>query len=71
VPFFFNPNYDTVAAPLRCQPGEEFEANPRFQPVRWGDFRSQRYLGDYADFGKEIQVENFLNEEQQSIVQSE
>lgn len=57
VPFFYNPNYDTVAAPQRCQLQGEFKA--LYRPIRWGDFRSSRYLGDYGDFGEEIQIEHF------------
>eukprot|EP00981_Chlorochromonas_danica_P009309 scaffold2610_cov190-Ochromonas_danica.AAC.2 len=62
VPFFFNPNYDTVISPLPCQPEEVDEAKPRFKPVRWGDFRSERYLGDFANRGEEIQIEQFKEE---------
>lgn len=62
VPFFFNPNYDTVVNPLPCQPEEENEAKPRFKSVRWGDFRSERYLGDFANRGEEIQIEQFKEE---------
>jgi isopenicillin N synthase-like dioxygenase len=56
-PFFFNPAYETVCAPL---PGllEQGEA-PRFRPVSWAHFRDQRSAGDYADYGAEIQIEDF------------
>eukprot|EP01031_Cornospumella_fuschlensis_P027231 gene27231-32898_t len=57
VPFFYNPNYDAVAKPLSCQLQGEFK--PVYRPIRWGDFRSSRYLGDYGDFGEEIQIEHF------------
>ena len=53
-PFFYNPAYDTVVQPLVC-PGHR--AN--YRPIRWGDFRAQRFAGDYADLGKEIQIEDF------------
>lgn len=61
VPFFFNPNYDAVVTPQRCQEDEVHVAKPRFKPVRWGDFRSERYLGDFADRGEEIQIDEFLD----------
>ena len=31
----------------------------KYAPIRWGDFRAKRFLGDYADIGKEIQIEDF------------
>jgi isopenicillin N synthase-like dioxygenase len=56
-PFFFNPSYDTVCAPL---PGllEAGEA-PRFRPISWAHFRDQRSAGDFADYGAEIQIDDF------------
>jgi hypothetical protein len=29
------------------------------RPVPWGEFRLQRYAGDYADLGEEIQVDHY------------
>ncbi len=56
-PFFFNPGYETVCAPL---PGLlEAGETPRFRPVSWSHFRDQRSAGDYADYGAEIQIEDF------------
>jgi isopenicillin N synthase-like dioxygenase len=55
VPFFFNPSYETDCAPLPADGGEE----PRYRPVNWGEFRRARTAGDYADYGKEIQIEDF------------
>jgi isopenicillin N synthase-like dioxygenase len=55
VPFFFNPSYETDCAPLPAAGGEE----PRYRPVNWGEFRQARTAGDYADHGKEIQIEDF------------
>lgn len=34
---------------------------PRYSAIRWGDFRTMRYLGDYADIGEEIQIEQFIH----------
>jgi isopenicillin N synthase-like dioxygenase len=55
VPFFYNPSYDTDCAPLPAVGAEE----PRYRPVNWGEFRRARTAGDYADYGKEIQIEDF------------
>lgn len=56
-PFFLNPAYHTVCAPL---PGilEQGEA-PRYRPISWAHFRDQRSAGDYADYGAEIQIADF------------
>jgi isopenicillin N synthase-like dioxygenase len=53
--FFFNPDYETMVSPLDvCVHGQ-----PKFRPFRWRDYRQQRALGDYADYGREIQIEDF------------
>ena len=56
LPFFFNPAYDTDCAPLEALIGDE---GPHYRPVNWGLFRQARTDGDYADYGKEIQLEDF------------
>ncbi|MDG2306536.1 MAG: 2-oxoglutarate and iron-dependent oxygenase domain-containing protein [Candidatus Binatia bacterium] len=53
-PFFFNPSYDAVCAPLP-DPGRA----PRYRPVPWGEFRSLRAAGDYANVGEEVQVADY------------
>ncbi len=56
-PFFLNPTYDAVCAPL---PGLVTGATPaRFRPVSWSHFRDQRSAGDYDDYGQEIQIDDF------------
>lgn len=55
LPFFFNPSYDATYAPVPTQDG----ASPRYRPINWGEFRQARTDGDYADFGREIQIEDF------------
>jgi isopenicillin N synthase-like dioxygenase len=56
-PFFFNPGYDTVCAPL---PGLLLQGEPpRFEPISWAHFRDQRSAGDFADYGAEIQIDDF------------
>ena len=52
IPFFLNPSYETDCTPLGSEPA-------RYRPVNWGDFRRARADGDYADHGKEIQIEDF------------
>lgn len=56
-PFFLNPRYETEYAPLPAllSGGE----SPRFRPIRWAHFRDQRSAGDFADYGDEIQIEDF------------
>jgi isopenicillin N synthase-like dioxygenase len=55
-PFFLNPRYDTVYAPL---PGALKGGAPRYRPITWGEFRAGRAAGDYADVGAEIQISDF------------
>ena len=54
-PFFYNPAYSTDVTPLHLSADEK----PRYKTVNWGYFRSQRYAGDYANYGEEIQIEQF------------
>lgn len=56
-PYFYNPSYDTVYAPL---PGVCDAANPpRYRPIHWGEFRAARAAGDYADLGEEVQISRY------------
>jgi isopenicillin N synthase-like dioxygenase len=56
-PFFWNPSYDTISAPL---PALLARGEPaRYRPVSWAHFRDQRSAGDYADYGAEIQIADF------------
>ena len=32
----------------------------RYRPLNWGEFRLQRFAGDYADKGVEVQISHFL-----------
>ena len=56
-PFFLNPSYDTVCAPLDGLLARGEAA--RYRPVSWSQFRDQRSAGDYADYGHEIQIADF------------
>jgi len=55
IPFFFNPSYETDCVPL--EPLQDGGA--RYREVNWGRFREQRTAGDFADYGKEIQLADF------------
>ncbi|MEM6708784.1 MAG: 2OG-Fe(II) oxygenase family protein [Pseudomonadota bacterium] len=51
--YFYNPAAAAHYAPLR-ELGE-----PRYRPIAWGEFRTARAAGDYADSGEEIQIAHF------------
>ena len=56
-PFFLNPAYNTNYAPLPTTVDGGHEA--RYRPINWGEFRSLRTAGDYADYGEEIQISHY------------
>jgi len=62
LPYFFNPSYNTDYAPLpgAVGPGEQV----RYRPLNWGDFRQARADGDFADYGHEIQIADYRNEDE-------
>ena len=51
IPYFLNPAYHYNYAPL--------SGEPQYRQINWGEFRSQRSAGDYADLGSEIQISDF------------
>ena len=55
LPFFFNPSYDTDYAPLETVIAD----GAKYRAINWGEFRQKRADGDYADFGKEVQIADF------------
>ena len=57
LPFFFNPVYEAVYAPLAAVTNEQ--SPPRYRPITWGDFRRRRQQGDYADYGPENQISDY------------
>ncbi len=57
IPYFLNPSYDYDYAPL--EGGVNDSCPPRYRPINWGEFRSKRSAGDYADFGEEIQISHY------------
>ena len=56
-PFFLNPRYDAVCEPLAASTGEP--TRPKFRPISWAHFRDRRSAGDFADYGAEIQIDDF------------
>jgi isopenicillin N synthase-like dioxygenase len=57
VPFFFNPSYSTDVKPLpQCVSNDK---PLRYRPLNWGDFIQERMLGNYADYGEEIQTYHY------------
>lgn len=57
MPFFFNPGENVDYAPLASVVSEVSPA--RYRAINFGEFRSLRAAGDYADGGEEIQIEQF------------
>jgi isopenicillin N synthase-like dioxygenase len=57
VPFFLNPSYATNYAPLPTMVDERHPA--RYRSINWGEFRSRRAAGDYADYGEEVQISQY------------
>ena len=57
-PYFFNPSYATRIAPIVGDAASGAAAR-RYAPIEWGYFRGQRFAGDFADEGREIQIEDY------------
>ena len=55
-PFFLNPAFETDYAPLQST---RRHGPARYRPINWGEFRSGRAAGDYADVGEEIQIAHY------------
>jgi isopenicillin N synthase-like dioxygenase len=58
-PFFFNPAYSAVYAPLPSTVDARQPA--RYRPIQWGEFRARRAAGDYADHGQYVQISHYSN----------
>ncbi|MEM7170335.1 MAG: 2-oxoglutarate and iron-dependent oxygenase domain-containing protein [Pseudomonadota bacterium] len=56
LPFFMNPSYRTDCAPL---PSTLTAAAPHYRSINWGEFRQLRTDGDFADYGKEVQLSDY------------
>lgn len=55
IPYFYNPSYDAEITPIVCNDDKKVY----YRDINWGYFRRRRFEGDYADFGKEIQIEDY------------
>jgi isopenicillin N synthase-like dioxygenase len=57
LPFFFNPGYEAVVAPL---PTVVSASRPAlYSGFSWGEFRRKRADGDFADYGAEVQISDY------------
>lgn len=56
IAYFLNPGVKSVIEPL-LQPGAEEQAH--YHPVHWDEFRGLRALGDYGNYGEEVQVSHY------------
>jgi isopenicillin N synthase-like dioxygenase len=63
-PFFFNPAYETDYAPLPTTVDSKTPAH--YRPINWGEFRTRRAAGDYADYGEEVQIYHYFNSNQET-----
>jgi len=57
LPYFLNPAYDYNYAPL--PDGLPARTPARYTSINWGEFRSLRSAGDYADHGAEVQISDY------------
>jgi len=57
IPFFLNPGYATNYAPVPTMISASSPA--RYKTINWGEFRTRRTQGDYADYGEEVQIEQY------------
>jgi isopenicillin N synthase-like dioxygenase len=57
IPFFLSPGYRTNYAPVPTMISNGQPA--RYKEINWGEFRELRANGDYADYGEEVQIEQF------------
>ena len=55
LPLFYNPSPNANIRPLP----KSAAAGPIYRPFNWRDFRKARADGDFADYGKEIQISEF------------
>lgn len=60
IPFFLSPAYRTNYSPVPTMVTDE--RPPRYKEINWGEFRKRRTDGDYADYGEEVQIEQYRNQ---------
>ena len=56
LPFFYNPSYDTEYYPLAVT---NEASPPKYTHINWGEFRWRRQQGDFADYGREVQISDY------------
>lgn len=56
-PYFYNPAYGAVIAPLSRVAAQS--GGPCYCPIPWSEFRRRRAQGDYGDYGKEVQIGDY------------
>lgn len=56
IAYFLNPGAQSVIAPLP-QRGSQEQAH--YDPIHWSEFRGLRALGDYGDYGEEVQISHY------------
>lgn len=54
-PFFYNPGYNVDVYPL-----VDSKEKSKYKVVNWGEFRAKRFAGDYANYGEEVQISQYL-----------
>jgi isopenicillin N synthase-like dioxygenase len=55
--YFCNPDNETVVAPLSSTLPDNALAH--YHPIEWAEFRRLRAMGDYGDYGEEVQISQF------------
>ena len=58
IAFFFNPAASARVSPLPSV--TDAEPPSRYHEIEWAAFRGKRTDGDYADYGTEVQISQFL-----------
>ncbi len=56
--YFFNPAYSAVISPLPATVRPDAPA--RYRDISWSEFRRRRADGDFADYGAEVQIGDYL-----------
>jgi len=57
IPFFFNPSAATTVQPFPTVISSRRPA--RYKSIQWSEFRGKRTDGDYADYGPEVQIDQY------------
>ncbi len=56
IAYFLNPGEDSVIEPLLAAHNGQ---QARYEPIHWAEFRGLRALGDYANYGEEVQISHY------------